>query len=136
MRKRASDVNQDLLRWIGRDRTHPFLAFLNYLDVHYKYGVPWNYPKPVWDKGVPIDEYDAGVTYVDDYIGRLLADLERLGLTQNTIVVITSDHGESLRRPRLDLSWRGALLGADSCPADHFLSGTCSRRRQNNSACH
>jgi arylsulfatase A-like enzyme len=108
IRKRASDVNQDLLRWIGRDRTHPFFAFLNYLDVHYKYGVPWNYPKPVWDKGVPIDEYDAGVTYVDDYIGRLLADLERLGLAQNTIVVITSDHGESLGDH--GLTYHGAAL--------------------------
>src|SRR4029077_14520260 len=31
-----------------------------------------------------------------DYLGRLLADLRRDGLAENTIVVITSDHGESL----------------------------------------
>ena len=57
---------------------------------------------------MPIDEYDAGVTYVDDYIGRLLADLQRLGLTENTIVVITSDHGESLGDH--GLTYHGAAL--------------------------
>jgi arylsulfatase A-like enzyme len=108
IRKRASDVNQEAVHWIKQDRSRPFFAFLNYLDVHYKYGGPWNYPKPAWDKGTPIDEYDAGVTYVDDYIGRLLAELERLGLAQNTIVVITSDHGESLGDH--GLTYHGAAL--------------------------
>jgi len=48
------------------------------------------------DNGTPIDEYDGGVKYVDDYIGRLLRELERQGGAENTIVIITSDHGESL----------------------------------------
>ena len=108
VRKRADDVNQEMLRWVLRDRKRPFFAFLNYLDVHYKYGGPWNYPKPAWDGGTPVDEYDFGLTYVDDYIGRLLADLERRGLAQNTIVVLTSDHGESLGDH--GLTYHGAAL--------------------------
>src|SRR5256885_2865000 len=96
VRKRASAVNQELLQWIDRDRRHPFFAFLNYLDVHYAYGGPRGYPKPDWDRGTTIGEYDAGLKYVDDYIGRLLRELEQRGLAQNTVVVITSDHGESL----------------------------------------
>lgn len=108
VRKRADDVNQEMLRWVLRDRKRPFFAFLNYLDVHYKYGGPWNYPKPAWDGGTPVDEYDSGVTYVDDYIGRLLEDLERRGLAQNTIVVLTSDHGESLGDH--GLTYHGAAL--------------------------
>ena len=108
VRKRASDVNQEALEWIERDRKRPFFAFLNYLDVHYKYGGPWNYAKPAWDQGTPIDEYDAGVNYADDQFGRLLADLQRLGLAENTIVVITSDHGESLGDH--GLTYHGAAL--------------------------
>lgn len=108
VRKRADDVNQEMLRWVERDRKRPFFAFLNYLDVHYKYGGPANYPKPAWDRGTPVDEYDAGVAYVDDYIGRLLADLERRGLAQNTIVILTSDHGESLGDH--GLTYHGAAL--------------------------
>src|SRR6266478_5732026 len=95
-RKRADEVNQELVHWIQRDRRRPFFAFLNYLDVHYAYGGPYGYPKPEWDHGTTIDEYDAGVKYVDDYIGRLLRELQREGIAEKTIVIITSDHGESL----------------------------------------
>jgi arylsulfatase A-like enzyme len=42
------------------------------------------------------DLYLGGVAQADHQIGLLLADLERLGLAQNTIVVVTSDHGEDL----------------------------------------
>ncbi len=116
VRKRADDVNQEMLRWVEGDRRRPFFAFLNYLDAHYKYGGPSNYPKPPWDRGTSpdtsrrtsIDEYDAGVLYADDSLGRLLAELDRLGLTQNTIVVVTSDHGESLGDHAL--TYHGAAL--------------------------
>ena len=40
--------------------------------------------------------YFANVTGVDREFGRLLAELERLGLEKNTIVVFTSDHGETM----------------------------------------
>ena len=108
IRKRADEVNRETLRWFARDRQHPFFAFLNYLDVHFGYGGPADYPKPAWDKGTTIDEYDAGVKYTDDFIGRLLKGLESSGLLNNTIVVITSDHGESLGDH--GLSFHGAAL--------------------------
>lgn len=40
--------------------------------------------------------YDAGVAYTDAQIGRLLRRLQELELTDRTIVVVTSDHGEAL----------------------------------------
>lgn len=40
--------------------------------------------------------YFANVTGVDREFGRLLAELEKLGLDKNTIVVFTSDHGETM----------------------------------------
>jgi len=40
--------------------------------------------------------YDAGVAYTDQQIGRVLATLQELGLDRRTVVVLTSDHGESL----------------------------------------
>lgn len=39
--------------------------------------------------------YDAGIAYVDEHFGRLLAGMERLGLDENTTVVVTADHGEA-----------------------------------------
>lgn len=108
IRKRADEVNRETLRWVARDRQHPFFAFLNYLDVHYAYGGPPDYPKPAWDRGTTTDEYDAGIKYTDDYIGRLLQAFDQSGVLRNTIVVVTSDHGESLGAH--GLSFHGAAL--------------------------
>ena len=41
-------------------------------------------------------EYYALVKEVDDWIGNILNKLDELGLTENTLVVFTSDHGEML----------------------------------------
>ncbi len=40
--------------------------------------------------------YDAGIAHADAVVGRLLKRLRRLDLAADTIVVLTSDHGESL----------------------------------------
>jgi len=36
------------------------------------------------------------ISLIDDGVGRLLAELDRLGLTEGTVVVFTSDHGDFL----------------------------------------
>jgi arylsulfatase A-like enzyme len=70
-------------------------------------------PNPTNDpfRGIPLDDYtrdqendlanyiaryDGEIRFVDEQIGRLLAGLEPLGLADDTLVVLTSDHGESL----------------------------------------
>jgi arylsulfatase A-like enzyme len=40
--------------------------------------------------------YDGEVAFTDNLVGRLLDELEMMGLLENTIVVITADHGEIL----------------------------------------
>ena len=40
--------------------------------------------------------YYSMVSYADELLGRLLAPLERLGLADNTVVIVTADHGEML----------------------------------------
>jgi arylsulfatase A-like enzyme len=108
VRKRADVVNDEVFQWIDRDRRRPFLAFLNYFDVHDPYGGGPAYPKPGWAQRNQTDKYDDGVKYVDDYIGRLMRDLEKRGLTEHTLVVITADHGESLGQHGVDT--HGAAL--------------------------
>jgi arylsulfatase A-like enzyme len=95
-RKRARAVNQELLDWIDKGpSSHPFLAVLNYFDVHDPYGAPDGYPKPAWKQDQPVDEYDNGLKYVDDSIGILMQQFRQRGLDHKTLLVITSDHGES-----------------------------------------
>jgi arylsulfatase A-like enzyme len=43
-----------------------------------------------------VDLYDAAIASTDEFVGRLLAELGALGLDQNTLVVVTSDHGKEL----------------------------------------
>jgi len=38
--------------------------------------------------------YDGGVALADEFVGRLMQGLERRGLSEKTIVIVTSDHGE------------------------------------------
>jgi arylsulfatase A-like enzyme len=48
------------------------------------------------DVATVVARYDGEVAYCDSCIGRLLAEIDRLGLRDETLVVVTSDHGESL----------------------------------------
>lgn len=41
------------------------------------------------------DMYDTGIRYVDEHIGRLLTKLEELGVLDETMIVISADHGEN-----------------------------------------
>ena len=106
IRKRADVINDEVLRWVDRDRQRPFFAFLNYFDVHDPYGAPRSYPTPAWPQQDAIDQYDDGVRYDDDYIGRLIHALEQRGLASNTLVIVTSDHGESLGQHNLQTHGR------------------------------
>jgi arylsulfatase A-like enzyme len=42
------------------------------------------------------DGYDTGVRYADVYVGRIVDELDRLGVLDQTLIVITADHGENL----------------------------------------
>jgi choline-sulfatase len=42
-----------------------------------------------------VDGYDSGVRYVDDQIGRIIAHLKRTGVYDDTVIVISADHGEN-----------------------------------------
>ena len=50
-------------------------------------------PREEFDLDQIIDLYDGCVAQFDDEVGRMLAHLEACGLTNNTIVVVYSDHG-------------------------------------------
>jgi arylsulfatase A-like enzyme len=117
-RKLAGDVNREFLRWMARPSDRPFFAVLNYFDVHDPYLPPQPFrsrfsklPRPgglinsyVFRRNPKLtpeqmqselDAYDGAIAYVDDAVGKILDELDRRGLTQNTIVVFTSDHGEA-----------------------------------------
>lgn len=46
------------------------------------------------DRAHLINLYDAEIAYVDSEIGKVVAELKKLGLYDNTLIVLNSDHGE------------------------------------------
>lgn len=111
-RKSAVEVNDALLTWLDRDPGRPFFAFLNYFDAHDPYrpippfdtafAAPAYPPTPPSRHGGKFADdrprsprpYDQAIASIDAEIGRLLRELERRGLLRNTLVIVTSDHGE------------------------------------------
>ncbi len=69
----------------------PVYAFKPFCD----YFRSW-FPPHCTDKEYVIAQYDGALAYMDACIGNIFATLESLGLEENTLVAIVSDHGETL----------------------------------------
>ena len=107
-RKDAAMINRDALSWLSRREDRPFFLFLNYYDAHGPYVPPvGTLPRFTRASGKSdsherfVDGYDDCIAYLDDQLGRLFAELERRGELANTLVVITSDHGENFNEHQL-----------------------------------
>lgn len=122
-RKDAASVNREFLGWLNRrgPSDRPFFAFLNYYDAHWPYqppdlsihrfGVPPRDPgesdliqnwssldkKGLTESQIAFarDAYDDCVANLDEQIGRLVDELGRRGLRENTWLILLADHGES-----------------------------------------
>lgn len=124
--KGAQATNWLAKRWLGKWQEEaanekPYFLFINYFDAH----LPYEPPQPFRDqfetikRSEPVDQdlfryitgktemtderrqrlsdlYDAGIAYVDHRIGQLVEQLTEMGLMENTLLVITGDHGENI----------------------------------------
>lgn len=55
-----------------------------------------NFKKAITDKDFVESQYDGEIKYTDDRVGEILEKLEDLQISQETMIIITSDHGESM----------------------------------------
>src|SRR5437868_13669702 len=123
VRKRAAAINDEVLRWTSRDRQYPFFVFISYFNVHDPYGGPQNYPRTDWGSKNDVDAYDYGVKYTDEYLGRLVEKLENQRPQRSTLVVVTSDHGESLGQHQLQTHGRALYRELIRVPLVFFFPG-------------
>ena len=72
----------------------PFFGLVQLNATHYPYKIPDKFKK--W-KGSFLDEYDNSMYYQDYVLGKLFEELKRSGKLENTVIIFTSDHGESLK---------------------------------------
>jgi len=121
-RKRAADVNREFVDWLSSVRDRPFFVFLNYFDVHDPYLTVGPYHTQ-FSKNVTrgdlinsqlqpnrfrrkptltheeiqkeVNGYDGCLAYLDAQLGALVSELAAGGLDENTLIILTSDHGEA-----------------------------------------
>ena len=112
-------ANEWLEGWAAAERPRPFFLFLHMWDVHFSYAPPPPYDTmfdPHYERDMVaspymrnrrinpwmdprdlehvIALYDGEIRYTDDHLGRLFDLIERLGVFDDTIIVVTSDHGD------------------------------------------
>ncbi len=118
----AEQMFQFTSDWLGNNKDKPFFLFLHTFQIHGPYASPspWNemfldenaewtklalrnfldnqgedYPFTTEEKANIVALYDGEIRYTDDVlIGPLVARLKELGIYDNTLLIITSDHGE------------------------------------------
>ncbi|HTQ78743.1 MAG TPA: sulfatase-like hydrolase/transferase [Thermoanaerobaculia bacterium] len=76
--------------WAKEQPRHPFFLWMHLFDAHQPYRVR------AGDLAVSPTPYDAEIAVLDRSVGRVLDELTQLGVLDNTLVIVTADHGESL----------------------------------------
>jgi len=124
--KGAAKLNRYLRRWWQqqRDPERPFFLFALYLDAHLPYRPPRGYAERLLPAAtlraarqanqdawaymagqvtMTVQDfiglrglYDAEIAYVDACVGALLDSLAAAGGLENTVIIITADHGENI----------------------------------------
>jgi arylsulfatase A-like enzyme/tetratricopeptide (TPR) repeat protein len=87
----AARVLAPALHWLSERRDAPWFAFVHLYDPH----APYEPPAPFREKFAS-DLYRGEVAYVDEALGEFLDELSNRGQLENTLLVVTSDHGEGL----------------------------------------
>ena len=83
------------LAFIDRNQDHPFFLYFSLNIPHYPEQSIKRFRARYEEMVEPRRSYAAMVSTTDNYIGRILTQLDALGLRENTIVVFMSDNGHS-----------------------------------------
>ncbi len=101
----AEQINRRALPWIEQQADDAWFLFINYFDPHDPYYPPegWRYRFLDESKLVAgaqatpeqlVALYDAEIYYTDHHLGEMIDHLVRLGLYDDTWIIVTADHGE------------------------------------------
>ena len=105
-------VTNRALSWLNKCGQGPFFCWLHYFDPHDPYDAPRPY-KDMYDgkidPAVPPcvlhrSRYGGEVTYTDFELGRIIKALKDKGLYNDTMIVVTSDHGEAFGEKHGDIT--------------------------------
>jgi arylsulfatase A-like enzyme len=89
-------INQRAVEFIRKNSRRPFFLYVPHLAVHAPFQPPGR-PEPAVTKQNMLDgsraDYQAMLERIDIGVGMILEELERQGLANNTLIVLSSDNG-------------------------------------------
>lgn len=89
--RKAGDSVSHALAWLKRTQKRPFFLWLHLYDPHSPYDPPEPFRTEYRDH-----LYDGEIAYADHELGRMLSWLKQSGIYDRSLIVLLSDHGESL----------------------------------------
>ena len=102
----------DAIAFIRRNRERPFFLYLAYDAPHEPYIIEdTSWYDDCQDWSMNTRRYASLITHMDAAIGRLMKELERLGLRENTIVMFASDNGAAVQAPIAELNCNAGFHG-------------------------
>ncbi len=87
----GADISAKGIEFMRANRNRKFFLWLHYFDAHQPYVIPERYRRKF-----PDSPYHAAVALEDEFVGKVIREIEDLGLRENTLVILTADHGEGL----------------------------------------
>ena len=123
-------VTSKAISFVQQNRKNPFFLFAHYFDPHYYYMLHKQYDyypsyKGAVRSGHPILDlwrrrnklskddikylvslYDSEIAFTDQHVGQLLAEVRKQGLYDDSIIIVTSDHGEEF----MERGWVGHTI--------------------------
>tara|TARA_R110002073_G_scaffold43606_1_gene121566 strand:+ start:26039 stop:27445 length:1407 start_codon:yes stop_codon:yes gene_type:complete len=106
----TNDLSSRAVQFVRRHQQHPFFLHLAHYAPHRPLGAPEDRIGPYLEKGFDRDTATvyAMIEIMDEGIGNLLRELDRLKLRENTIVIFASDNGpDPLVSSRFNSQLRG-----------------------------
>ncbi len=89
--ERAADETTQVALAAAAKAKGSFFLWVHYFDPHYEYRPPQPYATRFAK-----NPYDGEIAYMDASLGKLLSGLKAQGKMENTLVVVSGDHGEGL----------------------------------------
>ncbi len=92
---RAKTLNQSIVPWIDRHKKDRFFLYIQTMDTHTPYDAPET-PSHLTGSGSQEDAYNREIFANDRALEQLVGQLEAFDLLENTLILITADHGEAM----------------------------------------
>lgn len=123
LQRRADETTAAAMKWLDGIGGQNFFIWVHYFDPHAPYDPPPPYNRmydpdyrgsvkgsmqslfKIWDETlIPTEAdiqhiialYDGEISFTDEQIGVLLDKLKQMQVLNNTVIIVTADHGESL----------------------------------------